>query len=271
MKSRNKIERGFTLIELLVVIAIIAILAAILLPALAAAKEKGKRALCTSNLRQIGTGCLSYAGDNSDVFFPASYNGGWKQQNPIEMDGSILAAAPQLGFFTNSIDTTLGYSTSPNIWTCPNRPTLPAPNQWPNPSTWAMGYQYYGSMTNWYYSSGGSGTPTPSGSPIKTTTSRASWMLAADLVVNFASFPSTQWTLPAQPLDSGWVSLPAHIKAGAPAGANEVFVDGSVAWCLPQTMKCYYSYSAGSRYFFFYQDDLGPAQKFAANFKAFPQ
>jgi prepilin-type N-terminal cleavage/methylation domain-containing protein/prepilin-type processing-associated H-X9-DG protein len=65
MERRKEGHRAFTLIELLVVIAIIAVLASLLFPALARAKDKGKSAKCQSNLRQLGLAALLYDEDHS--------------------------------------------------------------------------------------------------------------------------------------------------------------------------------------------------------------
>src|ERR1019366_6127812 len=59
---------AFTLIELLVVIAIIGILAAILFPVFASARDKARQASCASNLKQIGLGMLQYVQDNDEVY-----------------------------------------------------------------------------------------------------------------------------------------------------------------------------------------------------------
>ena len=74
---RPKIIKAFTLIELLVVIAVIAMLVAIIVPAMAKAREQGKRVVCLSNLRAIGESIYVYAHDNDDFLVPGDAREPW--------------------------------------------------------------------------------------------------------------------------------------------------------------------------------------------------
>ncbi|MEO7715979.1 MAG: DUF1559 domain-containing protein [Capsulimonas sp.] len=84
MSTYTKSKSGFTLIELLVVIAIIAILAAILFPVFAKAREKARQISCVSNLKQIGLGIMQYTQDNDEILPMARINDGknspWQEQ-----------------------------------------------------------------------------------------------------------------------------------------------------------------------------------------------
>jgi len=143
----QEVALAFTLIELLVVIAIIAILAVMLLPALAAAKEKGRSAQCSSNLRQLVTGWHLYAGDFNDIAVPARdysnplYYKFWSGQQTKNIPANDLSG----------YDATQGF-----IWPYVPDSQLNACPSWKGlPNNGQLGYGY-----NWMYFSYSTGPTT---------------------------------------------------------------------------------------------------------------
>ena len=116
----TRARAGFTLIELLVVIAIIALLAAMLLPALSKAKLKATLAVCASNQKQIVLAWIMYAGDNQEKMMPSAYAGGW--YDPADLSGiaptrSDLAEARVVAQIQKSL--LFSYARNAGVFHCP--------------------------------------------------------------------------------------------------------------------------------------------------------
>ena len=232
-------RRGFTLIELLVVIAIIAILAAMLLPALSQAQERGKRAVCLGNMRQIYIGSVVYADDNMNYLIPCRTNGSTYVQ--IALNPAQASTAQSVGLAIQS--------NSASVWTCPNRPGYPTYSA--SESQWVIGYQYFGGMAQWENILG----TFPSCSPVKTSNSQPYWVLVADATIK---------------IDGAWgggkadanapdfLNMPDHQPNAVPKGGNEVFMDGSVSWIPFKNMYYLATWlTDGNRRAYFYQNPNG--------------
>ena len=243
---------GFTLIELLVVIAIIAILAAMLLPALAKAKEKGIRTQCLSNLHQVGIGVIMYAGDWSDkVFSPFQGN------IVVGLDGALLPTLRTYGMIIKT-----NASEQNNIWSCPTRNFLPRIEPGTT-ATIAIGYAYYGGLTSWVNPGGTIANPP---SPVKLTQAKPNWCLAAEANCKFLT--SIAGAAPGWGADGYVPGKPQRVphpaaKGKHPAGGNILFTDGSARWIKFQNMYFMHSWDPANCHIYAYQEDWGnltPAQ-----------
>jgi prepilin-type N-terminal cleavage/methylation domain-containing protein/prepilin-type processing-associated H-X9-DG protein len=140
---------GFTLIELLVVVAIIAILAALLLPALAGAKQEALRTQCMNNTKQLLAAWTLYAGDSGDVLadnisgLDSSY-GGW-------VDGllSTISPWPENTNFLYMMQGQLGpYTKNPSIYRCPSDQSEDASLHAPRVRSYSMNFAVGNKATN---------------------------------------------------------------------------------------------------------------------------
>ena len=231
-------RKAFTLIELLVVIAIIGILASMLLPALAGAKERAKRTVCVNNIRQFIFASLLYAGDYEEKL----PSGGTDNSNPLDTHTPILSSVAQTNI--------LQYANQLKSLDCPNI------SKWMvNREGWrlhddygiAIGYHYLGGHTNTPWQVIGDVEDTWV-SP-RSTTDNPGLVLVADLNVYAHSFqrilaphavrgPIVREESYFDEHDDAWEQTPESVGA---QGGNVGTLDGSVAWKDIRKMKLYRS------------------------------
>src|SRR5438067_2278377 len=165
-------KRGFTLIELLVVIAIIAILAAILFPVFAQAREKARQASCLSNCKQWGTAFMMYLQDHYEIFPPAyGYDrslGGWavSYNHAVPADWRPVVDGRAMASLSHWANILHPYVKNYGVYACPSSITteFSDPTYYTRPvRPWAnVSYTYNGLLMGYPYS----GLATPSRLPL---------------------------------------------------------------------------------------------------------
>lgn len=224
---------AFTLIELLVVIAIIAILAALLLPALAKAKERGRRAVCISNLRQQGIAFQIYSQDNNNKLPDL-------RQPPFTPIPGTASGLWAWDISTNLINVIIKDGGSQDIFYCPSNPSFNCTN------TWDFGIAGSGNDGNggfritgyvWLLPGAGMNAGGKSEAPFWKTNVLGTLgqppsdsEVVVDVVVQDTATKSYSAVTSVGGLPKTVVQRSNHLDGRLPAGGNELFEDSHVEW-----------------------------------------